>query len=164
MRSTFASLAAFGLFTFGLISDSSSQPAATKPEVAKDEKEADCSTLSELGIDFGAAELERFTELGLSEAQKKQALVVVRDRHEKIEELCGRMTEALALDEGSPKKKKAKEAALAEIVGEFRQVQERIITGLHAILTEDQMGKLVAMKKREAEAKEKAQRAKEATG
>lgn len=128
--------------------DHSEKAPKTKPTKAKSQ-----STLSSLGIDFGAAELGRFTELGLSGEQKQQALLVVRERSPHIEKLCGRMTKALKMDEASLPKKQAKQVELEAIVKQFKLVQSEILSGLHAIVTPDQMTKLEAIKKREAKSR-----------
>ena len=110
------------------------------------------STLSKLGIDFGAAELGRFAKLGLSDAQKRATLKVVRDQKEEIEKLCGKMTLALGMSENAPAEKKKKDVAISEVVAGFKSVQSEIMEGLHAIITEEQMAKLDAIKKREKRA------------
>ena len=107
------------------------------------------STLSELGIDFGAAELERFSELGLSEQQKRDTLKVVRGQKSKIDELCQRMTRALKMKESQPAERRAKQEELKEIVTEFKGIQSTIIAGLHSVVTDEQMTKLKAIKARE---------------
>jgi hypothetical protein len=107
------------------------------------------STLSRLGIDFGAAELLRYTEIGLSEKQKRAALRVVRGQKPKIEKLCKRMTVALGMKETDQADKRMKNAELAEIVEEFTLVQGEIMDGLHALVSEEQMTKLNAIKQRE---------------
>lgn len=112
-------------------------------------KAGEPSTLSRLGIDFGAAELVRYTKIGLSENQKRAALRVVRGQKPKIEKLCKRMTLALGMKETGQADKRMKDAELAEIVEEFNQVQAEIMEGLHALVTEEQMTKLNAIKERE---------------
>jgi len=111
------------------------------------------STLSQMGIDFGAAELGRFAELGLSEDQKRDALKVVRGRKPKIEKLCAQMTEALKMKETELKEKKAKEIELAKILKEFKTIQSEIMGGLQAIITKEQKVKLDAIKKIEEQKK-----------
>ena len=131
----------------------SAQASVSKKAAEPNEK---LTTLSEMGIDFGAAELGRYAKLGLSEKQKKEALEVVRDRKPKIEKLCQRMTEVLAMSEANLDEKRAKEKALTKIQGGFKAMQEEIINKLHALVTEEQMEQLVAMKKREkVEARER---------
>ena len=129
--------------------------ASTAKKATKSDKPV--ISLSEMGVDFGAAELGRYAKLGLSEDQKKEALSVVRVRKPKIEKLCGRMTKTLAMSENDLVEKKAKVEALTKIQAEFKTMQNEIITSLHALVTKEQMAKLVAMKKEEArkQAKEK---------
>ena len=122
-----------------------------KPAPAGSQDEAECSTLSELGIDFGAAELERFTKLGLADKQKREALRVVKSCKPRIDKLCARMEVALKMDETNTDKKRLKEVELAAMVEKFKGVQEEIMTGLHALLTREQVAKLDAIKKRERE-------------
>ncbi len=158
------------LVVIGSVSISGFQHANSKEPTGKEspKKEEDCSTLSEMGIDFGAAELGRFAELGLSDKQKRQALGVVQNCKPKIENLCERMTEALGMNDASLEKKKSKEKEITAVVAEFESLQKQIMTGLHAILTKDQMTELAAMRMRErleeAKAKGEAQREKEAAG
>ena len=113
------------------------------------------STLSKLGIDFGAAELGRFAKLGLSEDQKREVLKVMRHQKPQIDELCGKMTVALKMKESGLEDKQAKEAELVKIVAAFRKVQTDIMTGLHGIVTPEQMTKLKAIKTKEKQAKSK---------
>lgn len=107
------------------------------------------STLSSLGIDFGAAELLRYTELDLSHEQKNQALGVVREVRPTIDRLCDRMTRALKMGELTPEARQAKKGELETIVDDFKQVQEQIMGGLHAIITAEQAAKLQTIKRRE---------------
>ncbi|MFT5407720.1 MAG: hypothetical protein ACI9NC_000425 [Verrucomicrobiales bacterium] len=154
----------FSMFIGVLVLGSSLSASATLP-AKQSKKEKQCSTLSELGIDFGAAELGRYAELGLSDAQKKQALMVVRDRRPGIEKLCARMTKALKMDEATLEGKRMKEIELAAILKGFKSVQSEIIGGLHALVTKKQMAKLKEIKKIEGLEVEKAgQRKEEAAG
>ena len=121
-------------------------------EQARDAGARKPSTLSRLGIDFGAAELGRFADLSLNESQKRAALKVVRDQKPKIEKLCGRMTSALKMSEFQSAEKEAKELELSSVLDEFKRIQVEIIDGLHAIVTAEQMVRLEAMKEREAQA------------
>jgi hypothetical protein len=105
--------------------------------------------LSELGIDFGAAELGCYVELELSGEQKKQTLSIVRERRPRIEKLCARMMAALKMVEVSQGEKKVKEDKLAEILEDFKSVHSEIMTELHAVLTRDQVVKLDVIKKLE---------------
>jgi hypothetical protein len=113
------------------------------------------STLSSLGIDFGAAELGRYAELGLSEEQKQEALRVMRERKPTIEKLCTRMTKALVMAEATVEAKEAKAGELQAIVEQFRLVQSKIMTGLHAVLTPEQTERLEAIKKQERQVEAK---------
>ncbi len=145
MRPHLFSLIVAGIFLASLPSALATSPAPPQ----KTKKEQNRSTLSELGIDFGAAELVRYTELDLSKEQKKQALTVVKTRKPRIENLCTRMTKALAMDESTLELKRVKEAELATILEQFKAVQVEIIKGLHALVTKEQMAKLEEIKKAE---------------
>lgn len=108
-------------------------------------------TLSALGIDFGAAELLRYTELDLNGRQKKRALSVVSDCRPAIDRLCDRMTNALRMDESTAQAKAVKKAELEAVVKRFQRVQSEIISGLHALITPDQRARLQAIKQHESD-------------
>lgn len=141
--------------------DSASQPAAElggKNECSVVDSQ---STLSSLGIDFGAAELLRYTKLGLSGAQKQRALGVVREVKPTIDRLCERMTRALEMDESSPVAKQAKQEELEAVVDRFKRVQDEIMSGLQAIITPEQGAKLHEIKRHEQDLQARAKPAPE---
>lgn len=140
------------LFALGLQASPGEEPAAAgcrdaRPHEQHEQHEQ--STLSKLGIDFGAAELGRFAELGLSHEQKKQALAVIKDCKPRIDQLCDRMSVALQLEEQTLEKKEEKEKELATIVAQFQAVQATILSGLHALVTPEQRQQLEVIRARE---------------
>ena len=112
----------------------SSLAAMAEPPKENEEK---VTTLSEMGIDFGAAELGRYAKLGLSDEQKREALDVVKGRKPKIEKLCDRMTEVLEMQESTLEEKKAKERELTKVQSSFKAMQKEIISKLHELVTAD---------------------------
>ncbi|MGI9241310.1 MAG: hypothetical protein ACR2RV_10945 [Verrucomicrobiales bacterium] len=145
-----------GLFVgVGLVAGGVAAPAAdiTARPIDKTSKSSSVvesqPTLSALGIDFGAAELLRFTELDLSGEQKEKAVHVVRCRRPEIDQLCDRMTRALGMDESTGEAKVAKREALQTVVEDFKQVQSEIVSGLHALITAEQGERLQRIKQRE---------------
>lgn len=100
-----------------ILPQASAQPSDRCPDSVVESQE----TLSALGIDFGAAELLRYTELDLNGRQKKRALNVVSDCRPAIDRLCDRMTDALRMDESTAQAKAVKKAELEAIVKRFQR-------------------------------------------